>query len=262
MHGLVERINTFDHTREMYIGTLSEDVGAVERHGSQAFGGGGVFISLPLARKISDLLSSCTTDEKIRESNSGWGPQGDIILRKCIYENTDVRLTTVWDLWQLDILGQPAGFYEWGIKPLSVHHYRSSGWHTAKPGMYTKIAHTCGEDCTLMRFQTKDDFILSGYSIAHYPEGVTFDTNQIEGTMHAPPEDKGWNLDYAMGPSRPNLEKTGKKIAWDMEESELQSDGSVLQTYTRKHKDERWVHSDKQPMSNIDGIIELVWIPS
>lgn len=180
MHELMEKMSKFDHTREMYIGTLSEDVGAIERHGSQAFGGGGVFLSLPLAEKIAELFGSCTTEQKVLESNSGWGPQGDIILRKCIYENTDTRLTTFWELWQLDILGHPAGFYEWGIKPLSLHHYRSSGWHKAKPGMYTKIAHTCGEDCTLMRFQTKDDFIISGYSIAHYPEGVTFDTNQME----------------------------------------------------------------------------------
>lgn len=262
MHALIEKMEKYDHTREMYIGTLSEDVGAIERHGSQAFGGGGVFLSLPMAAKISELYDSCTTSEKIAESNSGWGPQGDILLRKCIYENTETRLTTFWDLWQLDIFGHPAGFYEWGIKPLSLHHYRGGGWHKAKPSQYTKIAHSCGEDCTLQRFQTADDFIISGYSIAHYPEGVTFDTNQVEGTLHAAPEDKGWNLDFVMGPRRPNLEKTGRKIAWEMEESEVQSDGSILQTYTRKQNDERWVHPDSQPMSNIDGIIELVWIPA
>lgn len=262
MHGLVEKMGKHDHTREMYIGTLSEDTGAIERHGSQAFGGAGVFLSVPLAKKITDLYSSCTTEQKILESNSGWGPQGDILLRKCIYENTDTRLTTFWDLWQLDFFGHPSGFYEWGIKPLSLHHYRGGGWHKAKPSQYTKIAHTCGEDCTLQRFQTNDDFIISGYSIAHYPEGVTFDTNQMEATLHAAPEDKGWNLDFMMGPQRPNLEQTGKKIAWEMEESEVLSDGSVLQTYTRKQSDDRWVHSDKQPMSNIDGIIELVWIPA
>ncbi|GAB0138875.1 hypothetical protein EsDP_00007097 [Epichloe bromicola] len=262
MNGLVEKMGKHDHTREMYIGTLSEDTGAIERHGSQAFGGAGVFLSVPLAKKITDLYSSCTTEQKILESNSGWGPQGDILLRKCIYENTDTRLTTFWDLWQLDFFGHPSGFYEWGIKPLSLHHYRGGGWHKAKPSQYTKIAHTCGEDCTLQRFQTNDDFIISGYSIAHYPEGVTFDTNQMEATLHAAPEDKGWNLDFMMGPQRPNLEQTGKKIAWEMEESEVLSDGSVLQTYTRKQSDDRWVHSDKQPMSNIDGIIELVWIPA
>lgn len=261
MHGLIKKMETFDHTRDMYIGTLSEDVGAIERHGSQAFGGAGVFLSRSMAEKISNLYGSCTTEAKIHESNSGWGPQGDILLRKCIYENTEVRLTTLWDLWQLDFFGDPSGFYEWGIKPLSLHHYRGGGWHTAKPGQYTKISHACGEDCSLMRFQTTDDFIISGYSIAHYPEGITFDTNQLEATLHAAPENKGWNLDFMFGPRRSSLHKTGRKIAWELQESEVQSDGSVLQTYTRRKNDERWVHADKQPMSNIDGVIELVWVP-
>ncbi|KAL7929723.1 hypothetical protein V8C35DRAFT_314638 [Trichoderma chlorosporum] len=262
MHGLIEKMATFDHTRDMYIGTLSEDVGAIERHGSQAFGGAGVFLSRSMAEKITSLYGSCTTETKIRESNSGWGPQGDIILRKCIYENTEVKLTTLWDLWQLDFYGHPSGFYEWGIKPLSLHHYRGGGWHNAKPGQYTKIAHACGEDCSLMRFQTTDDFIISGYSIAHYPQGITFDTNQLEATLYAAPENKGWNLDFMFGPRRQSLLKTGRKIAWELQESEIQSDGSVLQTYTRSRNDERWVHADNQPMSNIDGVIELVWIPS
>ncbi|KAL7895559.1 glycosyltransferase family 31 protein [Trichoderma sp. SZMC 28014] len=262
MHGLIEKMATFDHARDMYIGTLSEDVGAIERHGSQAFGGAGVFLSRSMAEKITSLYGSCTTQAKILESNSGWGPQGDIILRKCIYENTEVRLTTLWDLWQLDFYGHPSGFYEWGIKPLSLHHYRGGGWHTAKPGQYTKIAHACGEDCSLMRFQTTDDFIISGYSISHYPKGITFDTNQMEATLYAAPENKGWNLDFMFGPRRQSLLKTGRKISWELQESEVQSDGSVLQTYTRKRDDERWVHADNQPMSNIDGVIELVWIPS
>lgn len=262
MHGLIDKMSAFDHTQEMYVGTLSEDVGAIERHGSQAFGGAGVFLSLSMAEKITELFSSCTSEQKVLESNSGWGPQGDILLRKCIYENTETRLTTVWDLWQLDFFGHPAGFYEWGIKPLSLHHYRGGGWHTAKPGQYTKIAHNCGEDCTLQRFQTADDFVLSGYSIAHYPEGTKMNFDQIEATLHAAPENKGWNLDFMFGPQRPSLEKTGRKISWDMQESEIQTDGSVLQTFTRKKDDARWVHKDGTPMSNIDGIIELVWIPS
>ena len=262
MHGLLEKMETHDHTREMYIGTLSEDIQAIERHGSQAFGGGGVFLSLPLAEKLTELFSSCTTEQKIHEANSGWGPQGDIILHNCIYENTETRLTTFWDLWQLDIIGSASGFYEWGIKPLSLHHYRGGSWHKAKPATYAKVAYACGEDCTFQRFQTKDDYILSGYSISHYPEGVTFDTNQAEGTFRAIPENKGWNLDFKVGPQRPSLEKTGRKMSWDMEESEMQSDGSILQTYIRKQNDERWVNPDGEPMSNIDGVIELVWFPA
>lgn len=262
MHGLIAEINKYDHTRMMYIGTLSEDVGAIDRHGSQAFGGAGVFLSVPMAEKVTELYGSCTSEEKILESNSGWGPQGDILLRKCIYENTDTRLTTVWNLWQLDFFGDPSGFYEWGIKPLSLHHYRGGGWHNARPGQFTKIAHTCGEDCIMQRFQTRDDFVISGYSVAHYPLGIDWDYAQQEGTLGAAPEDKGWNLDFVFGPQRPSLHRTGKKIAWELVESEVRSDSSVLQTYTRKKDDDRWVHPDGSPMSNIDSVIELVWIPA
>ncbi|KYK56307.1 glycosyltransferase family 31 protein [Drechmeria coniospora] len=260
MHGLVERIGALDDTKEMYVGTLSEDVGAIERHGSQAFGGAGVFLSKPMAERIAAMYDACTTEEKVLESNSGWGPQGDILLRKCIYENTETRLTTVWDLWQLDFMGHPAGFYEWGIKPLSLHHFR--GWHKAKPGEMAKIAHTCGEDCTMMRFRTADNFVLSGYSVAHYPEGLTADFDQLEATLWPAPENKGWNLDFAFGPQRKSLERTGRKISWELQESAVHSDGSVVQTFTRKKDDSRWVDKGGRPMSDSDGVFELVWIPS
>ena len=50
---------------------------------------------------------------------------------------------------------------------------------------------------------TPDNFVLSGYSIAHYPEGIDFDLDQVEKTLSPMPNDKGWNLDYVLGPQRP-----------------------------------------------------------
>lgn len=262
MHSMIARFKKYDYNKPLYIGTLSEDIGAIERHGSQAFGGGGVFISRPLAKMISNIHSSCRTKTKIKESDSGWGPQGDILLRKCIYENTNVRLTQLWNLWQLDLYGDPAGFYEGGIKPYSVHHFKGGGWHYAYPFQTTKIAHACGEDCPYQRFVTADNFIISnGFSVAQYPEGIDFDLEQFEGTFYAAPENRGWNLDFMYGPQRPSLLKTGKKIAWELRESHNKEDGSVLQVYIRRKDDERWKKNDK-PMKEKDGVIELVWIPS
>ncbi|KOS23212.1 hypothetical protein ESCO_003377 [Escovopsis weberi] len=261
MHGLAERMASLNHSAEMYVGTLSEDVGAVERHGSQAFGGAGVFLSLPLARRLTDLFGSCTTEAKVRATDTGWGPQGDMLLRNCIYQHTEARLTTVRELWQLDFFGDPSGFYESGMKPLSLHHYRGSGWHRAKPGEYTKVAYGCGEDCTLLRVQTADGFILSGYSVAQYPRGVDFNTAQVEGTFSAAPPDKGWNFDFTFGPRRRSLERSGRKMAWEMEESSVQADGTVLQTYIRLKDDDRWQNRDGTAMSEVDGILELIWIP-
>jgi len=261
-HALAERFHHYDDKKPMYVGTFSEDVNNIDRHGPQAFGGAGVFLSIPAAKKIAKDYKSCKTDEKIREADSGWGPQGDILLRKCIYENSDTKLTLLNDLWQLDMYGDPSGFYESGIKPLSLHHYRGGGWHLAHPWHYTKVASICGEDCTLQRFQTVDNFIISnGFSVAYYPEGIDFDTNQFERTFSAAPEDKGWNLDFAFGPQRPSLHKTGRKFSWDLQEANVEEDGSVSQIYVRKHDDWRWKNSDGSPMSNLDGIVELVWLP-
>ncbi|KAM0276821.1 hypothetical protein ACHAQH_006356 [Verticillium albo-atrum] len=262
MHALKARFEKYDHKKLLYIGTLSEDIGAIERHGSQAFGGAGVFLSISMAEKITDIFAICRSNTKIKEADSGWGPQGDILLRKCIYENTNVRLTQLWDLWQLDLFGDPAGFYEGGIKPYSVHHFKGGGWHFAYPFQTTKVAHACGEDCSYQRFVTTDNFVISnGFSVAQYPKGIDFDLDQFEGTFHAAPEDRGWNLDWMYGPQRPSMLRTGKKISWELRESHNNPDGSVLQTYIRKANDPRWIENG-QPLRTHDGIIELVWIPA
>lgn len=264
MNSLVERFKQYDHTRLLYIGTLSEDVTAVKVHGSQAFGGGGVFLSRPLAGIVSSRIDACRTRAKIKQSNTGWGPQGDILLRKCIYENTDIRLTHLKDLWQLDLVGDASGFYEGGFKPYSIHHFkRGDKWHSANPLNTTKISYTCGEDCPFQRFVTADNFIISnGYSIAQYPNGIDFDLSQVERTFRPLFEEHVWNFDYTYGPQRPSLLKTGKKIAWELRDSQVMEDGSVLQVYVRKKDDERWMVEKKRPMKALDGIIELVWVPS
>ncbi|KAK3306167.1 glycosyltransferase family 31 protein [Chaetomium strumarium] len=261
-HALSDKLAEYDHEYPMYIGTFSEDVNNIQRHGSQAFGGAGVFLSVPMAKIITERYETCKTEEKIQEANTGWGPQGDILLRKCIYENSEVKLTLLNDLWQLDLFGDPSGFYESGIKPLSLHHYRGGIWHIAHPWHYTKVAHVCGEDCTLQRFQTADNFIISnGFSVAYYPNGIDFDLGQFEATFHPAPENKGWNLDFRMGPQRPSLHKTGRKISWDLQDATVNEDGSVSQIYVCKHDDWRWKNPDGTPMIDLDGIIELVWLP-
>ncbi|KAI4599270.1 pH-response regulator protein palA/rim20 [Pestalotiopsis sp. IQ-011] len=262
VHALTKKFEQYDPEDMLYIGTLSEDVNNVDRHGSQAFGGAGVFLSVPLAAQITNDYDTCKTDEKIREANSGWGPQGDILLRKCIYENTDVRLSVLRGLYQLDLYGDPSGFYESGIKPISLHHFKGGGWHSALPWQYTKIAHICGEDCTLQRFQTSDDFIIStSFSVVQYPEGINFNLAQMERTFAAAPQDKGWNLDYVFDPQRPSLLKTGRKISWDLQEARNNPDNTVSQIYVRKGDDWRWVDRNEVPMNRKDGLIELVWIP-
>jgi hypothetical protein len=261
MHALIHRLSEFNHKADLYIGTLSEDISNVKRHGSQAFGGAGVFFSVHLASVITKLYDQCSTPEKVTEANTGWGPQGDILLRKCIYENTEIRLTMLRELHQLDIMGDPAGFYESGLAPLSLHHFKGGLWTEAKPYEGAKIMHACGEDCFMQRFVSKDDFVLSnGYSIAYYPKGIQFDINQIERTFTAAPDDYGYNLDYMLGPQRKSLSQTGRKVAWELMESTDLGDGKVLQSYIRKADDKRWTE-DGRPLFDKDGLLELVWVP-
>jgi hypothetical protein len=270
MHAVLERLATFNHKSDLYIGTFSEDVNNIQRHGSQAFGGAGVFFTIHMAGVVNDFYDDCSTPEKVAESNTGWGPQGDILLRKCIYENTEVRLTLLPALHQLDIMGDPAGFYESGQAPLSLHHFKGGIWHTAKPYQGAAIIPVCGEACFLQRFLFDDDFVLSnGYSVAYYPRGIQFDLNQMERTFVAAPDDYGWNLDFMMGPGRQSLAKTGRKVAWDLQESIFQKDGSLRQVYIRKANDQRWVERivrddgivEEKRMFELDGILELVWVP-
>jgi len=223
-----------------------------------------VFFSIPLAAQITNYFPQCSTKQKLHEANSGWGSQGDILLRNCIYENTEVRLTIVRDLWQLDILGDPSGFYESGLKPLSLHHFKGGMWHEARLYESTKIQQVCGEDCFLQRFQTKDDFIITnGWSIAYYPKGIDFNLHQMEKTFHAIGDDDGtgWNLDFMFGPQRLPLRERGKKAAWDLLEAELLPDGSIRQIYLRQKDDWRWKESKGgKRMYDVDGVLELTWM--
>ncbi|RDL37844.1 Uncharacterized protein BP5553_05277 [Venustampulla echinocandica] len=264
MGSLLERLSEFDHTSDLYLGTLSEDVNNIQRHGSQAFGGAGVFFSVPLAAKVADAYENCSTAEKIKQANTGWGPQGDILLRQCIYEHTEATLTLIRDLHQLDIMGDPAGFYEAGLAPLSLHHFKGGMWHEAHPLEGAQIIHTCGEACFLQRFQTSDNFIVSnGFSVAYYPKGIDFNLHQVERTFTAAPQDYGWNLDFMMGPQRMSLVRTGRKVAWELKESEILDDRAVRQTYIRMADDQRWTYgAEGNKMFEKDGVLELIWISS
>ena len=135
-------------------------------------------------------------------------------------------------------------------------------WPTARALQYAKSAYTCGEGNILQRFRTSDDFVLSGFSVAHYPGGTAaFDMNQVERTFTAFPADFGGNFDYALGPQRPGLHGTGDKVAWEMQEAEVAADGSLVQVYVRHGTDKRFQYRKGEGVSHRDGIIELIWVP-
>ena len=76
MHSLVDTLSTYDSSKEWYLGSLSEDWWSVMVYGMMSFGGGGTFLSLPMAARINDNHETCE-----KETNAN---QGDIRIFECI----------------------------------------------------------------------------------------------------------------------------------------------------------------------------------
>ena len=98
-----------DHTKPAYLGDLSESFAAT-RFGMAAFGGAGIFLSVPLAEELEPHLGSCLS-----------GRGGDMQLMECIHDHTHARLERVKGLMQQDMKGNLDGFFESGCKHYSSH---------------------------------------------------------------------------------------------------------------------------------------------
>ena len=124
MHSLVNTLDSYDPSKEWYLGAMSEDWWSVMVYGMMSFGGGGTFLSLPLAAQIDAYHNTC-----VKET---YANQGDIRLFECITSHTTTKLQPVPGLHQMDLGGDLSGFYESGRLPLSLHHWKT-GRHFARP---------------------------------------------------------------------------------------------------------------------------------
>ncbi|KAI6248182.1 hypothetical protein HI914_03738 [Erysiphe necator] len=261
MHELQRVLSAYDHTLPYYIGTFTERMDwMLSNHAPFAYGGGGIFMSLPTIKQLSQAPCLQKNQDNSYVLNAD---QGDRLLYNCIHRFTNITLTHLPLLHQLDQFGDPSGFYESGRQPLSLHHYKS--WHRFSPEPAHLVADACGEDCVFQRFRFADDYILAnGYSVAHYPHGIDFDLELMEHTFEA--GDKN-NLDleetvfsYAFGQLRPGLAKTGRKKAWELIGARKEGPGRVKQVYLKRGSDERW---QKQPQDSKagDSVVVLNWVP-
>ena len=156
----------FSPEKPHYIGALTERVDWLLSDGrAMAYGGAGIFLTLPLAQEISTL--PCLETEFIQtEENGGWeerykldDTQGDGLLYNCIkqFASKDIVLNELKGLRQMDQWGDQAGFYESGggeettTSMLSLHHYRS--WHHFRPEVAGTVARVCGGECVFQRFR-------------------------------------------------------------------------------------------------------------
>lgn len=228
---LADGLARIDHTQPAYVGELTESRYAL-RYGFGAFGGGGIFLSVPLARELAPHLDSCTTSRG-----------GDMQLMDCIYRRTHVKFTRLPGLQQMDLMGDPSGFFESGRRFLSLHHWKS--WFHEPVARMASAVRVCG-DCFLQRWSFANSTVLTnGYSIVDYPGGLP-DLARMEGTWK---DSETGDFDWSLGPLRPKLSPE-EKHTYKFKDAVLDDDGLLRQFYVRKGDAARQA---------ADEVIELVW---
>ena len=244
---LVDHLSTvYRADREVMVSALSDNIEQIESWGMQTFGGGGIFISVPLAAR----LTKPAIWEKCLQSAKGLG-QGDQIVTRCLNNYTDVRPMFDPALHQMDIGETPAGYFESGRRMLTVHHWRT--WFKVDIPRGSLVARACGAEGLFQRWSfPKSNMVLSnGYSIAEYRKGLSaIDFAAVEKTWEG---DEAKFL-HKVGPLRKAIGKSDK-VSYGLVDSEVVDGYFVRQTYL--HRGERLVDDDEPEM---DGVLELLWL--
>ncbi|KAI0005809.1 glycosyltransferase family 31 protein [Xylariaceae sp. FL0662B] len=233
---LSDSLARLNHNKDMYVGTLSEDFEQVRKYGMMAFGGAGAFLSAALAQRLSGVVRQCVDE--------GHDKEGDIIIRDCIFSNSKARLTILPGLYQQDIRGDVSGFFEAGLRPLNLHHWKS--WYDEPVDKMATAATFCG-DCFLQRWRFSTDTVLTnGFSIVRYTDGLeSVDLDFVEGTWMRAEE----SYSFAIGPMRQQY-PVDKKQSYRLRESQLMKNGDLKQLYLR---------AGNSAIGEVDEVVELVW---
>ncbi|KAI1401822.1 glycosyltransferase family 31 protein [Hypoxylon fuscum] len=234
---LSDSLAKLNHQVDAYVGALSEDFASVRNFGFMAFGGAGAFLSPPLAKKLGDQALKCIDETTSKE--------GDTIIRDCVYTNSRAKLTILPGLYQQDIVNDVSGFFEAGVKPLNLHHWKS--WYKEPVEKMAKVAKFCG-DCFLQRWRFGSDTVFSnGYSVATYRDGVaSVDLQYMEGTWSK----AGSDFDFSLGPLREPYPADQKK-SYKLREVEFTEKGDLKQLYVRV---------GNSSIGELDQVLELIWL--
>jgi len=252
---LVHHLNTvYDSSKETLISATSDDWNQIGAWGLIPYGGGGIFISIPLAEHLlqPEIWERCETGMGQR--------QGDGIVAACLYDYTSTR--PIFDplLHQMDVRdAQPhtpsaaAGLFESGRRLLTIHHWRS--WFTFDVPLSAKVTRACGWECLYQRWVFPiDSMVLSnGFSIVGYPGGVQEeDLGAVEKTWEGERE----RYRHKWGPLREGV-KVGRKVSWGLvgcEVLDTQEGRAVRQLYLRRGV------QGAEGVKGMDGVLELLWI--
>lgn len=250
MHSLINMLGNYDPRQQQYVGGISEEWWSVVLYGLMAFGGAGLFLSLPTAALINSKYQSC-------RDQSG-SSAGDMRIVECLQWHSQVRLTPIPALHQMDMGGDLSGVYESGWRPLSLHHWKADWWdderrdHWFPLDVMHLVADVCGE-CFLQRWRFGGDTVLSnGYSIATYPNGIT--EEELEKPEHtwlgprAVPDTFNPGYLHSFGSIREPLKLEDEKVQYMFLDAEA-VEGGVRQYYLHRGVGE----------GELDTLVELFW---
>jgi hypothetical protein len=231
--------STYDANKLQLIAAMSDDLDQIRTYGLIPFGGGGIFMSLPLAALLSspEVYEKCVANPK---------DQGDQIFNDCINLYTDVKPIFDHGLNQMDINGSPDGYFESGRRMLTVHHWKS--WFHVNVPLAGRVARVTGDEGVFMRWRFEKGVVLSnGFSIVDYGEGIgEVDLWKVEKTWNG--KDGKWV--HHIGPLREKVEE-GKKKSYRLVEAELLVGKGLRQIYLYKATEEE---------GGVDRVLELLWL--
>lgn len=228
---------------EVIVAALTDDSIQIDAWGLIPFGGGGIFISLPLAARLvsPEIWDRC-------EDGMGLS-QGDGILSRCLNEYTSIRPTFDYGLNQMDIRAHPEGLFESGRRMLTVHHWRS--WFDIDVARAGTVAKACGAECLWQRwvFPGENLVVSNGFSVVEYLDGVEgVDLGAVEQTW----EGKRERFLFRVGPLREPVDK-GRRVGYMLVDAEV-VEGGVRQLYHRP-----WVDGE-EGNGGLDRVLELFWV--
>ncbi|EOR03649.1 hypothetical protein J056_003106 [Wallemia ichthyophaga EXF-994] len=183
---LVQRmLSKYDQRQDWILGGASESPRQAHDFGLQAFGGAGIFLSNPIARKIHSQYDNCAEN-----SRDVFGGDGKVSGCAAFVTGKDMNHLVSHEkgLHQFDIHGNAEGFFQSGLPFISIHHlikgwsdiiptyfpkYMSEDWTSIK--IILRVAKFLGGDNMFKRFAFDGGrtLVTLGHSIIVFRETLT-----------------------------------------------------------------------------------------
>ncbi|GAA6062722.1 hypothetical protein JCM10212_005925 [Sporobolomyces blumeae] len=246
-------LSKYDPREEWFIGTPSESHDALGMFGDMAFGGAGIFASLPLVKSMSKRWSECY--EQFRNVFGG-----DEMLTRCAALARGVAKEEVTmvesGLHQFDIPGDTTGVLQSGFPVQSLHHYLGGGWvhlfgygtnHTdfEQIQILQKVAPFLGGDNMFRRYVFGDGkwLFVNGYSITYFEKPL--DKEDLSRMEHTWYEDYSLVFDDRPGVPERHGDKPAKQTFY-IDDIKILSDKTAIMTYLQADSWDEHLRDDER----------------